>query len=180
MFNAIVKLPKILVIRSQSVLICNYKDFRGVASPISHPFPYSLTHWLTKVTIRMSRHRDQKTLNQSLWTYLCISGILALPSLLTLLPFRLILPKYQPAEISKGEMPSLITSSFLLFSPPLTSFGRSTFPLSCPISSPLTFCSTSCPLPLALLLFFSKSRSSKNFASRSCSDYQVENENYTF
>ena len=56
---------------------------------ISHPFPHSLTHSLTNFILRISCHRDQKTLNQSS-SFLYASSILALPNFLcvnTLLVF---------------------------------------------------------------------------------------------
>ena len=73
------------------IFYCTYsfmKSFFKVHSiSISHTFPYSVINWhtdllLTNITLRMSRHCDQKTLNQSL-KVVDASCILALSSLFT-------------------------------------------------------------------------------------------------
>ena len=109
----------------------NQKRLRKGGKEKRHEFLYSLSHWLTNVTLRISCHRDQKT--QSVSTILYASTFLALPALLTptfpspltsWYPLNSSLLPSQPAKINTS-LPTVLyasgISAIFLTSPPLRS-----------------------------------------------------------
>ena len=57
------------LLKEVCILILRCAASLWVTFSLTHWLTQRLTHWLTNITLRMSRHRDQKTMNQSLQSF---------------------------------------------------------------------------------------------------------------